>query len=227
MKSAVHLPGAALIIALSLALSFSSCAKQPPAEKPTATSPVKEAPPQSVTEKPPAEAAQQPPAANRTYSPPTDAEVAAAKAAGTRHAIIQTDKGDINVELYGAQEPLTVANFVKLAQAGFYKGLTFHRVESGFVIQGGDPNADGSGGPGYTIKREVSPKLKHVQGALAMARTMNPDSAGSQFYITLAPTPQLDGPPFGPYAVFGKVTSGMDAAKKIVVGDKIKDIVIQ
>ena len=227
MKPAVHLPGAALMIALSLSLPLYSCAKQPTPEKPAATAPAKEPPPQSLTEKPAQEAAQQPPAANPSFSPPTDADVAAAKAAGTRHATIQTDKGNISVELYGEEEPLTVANFVKLAQAGFYKDLTFHRVESGFVIQGGDPNADGSGGPGYTIKREVSPKLKHVQGALAMARTMNPDSAGSQFYITLAPTPQLDGPPFGPYAVFGKVTSGMDVAKKIVVGDKIKDIVIQ
>jgi peptidyl-prolyl cis-trans isomerase B (cyclophilin B) len=219
MKPAVHLPGAALIIALSLSLPLYSCAKQPTTEKPVATAPVKEPPPQ--------EAAQQPPAANRTYSPPTDADIAAAKAAATRHAVIQTDKGNITVELDGKEEPLTVANFVKLAQAGFYKGLTFHRVLPGFVIQGGDPNGDGSGGPGYTIKREISPKLKHVEGALAMARTMNPDSAGSQFYITLAATPQLDGPPSGPYAVFGKVTSGMAVAKKIVVGDKIKDILIQ
>jgi len=159
----------------------------------------------------------------QTYAPPTEAEVAAAQAAGTRKATIQTEKGDIVVELYGNDAPLTVANFVKLARAGFYRGLTFHRVVPGFVIQGGDPNGNGSGGPGYAITLEVSPNLKHVEGALAMARRADPDSAGSQFYITLSVIPDLD----GKYAVFGKTIKGMDVAKGIVIGDKIKDIVIQ
>lgn len=159
---------------------------------------------------------------SKAYQPPTKADVDAAKAAGTRHATIKTARGTIVVELDGKDAPLTVANFVKLANAKFYDGLTFHRVEPGFVIQGGDPNGDGSGGPGYQIKREISPKLRHIEGALAMARSQDPDSAGSQFYITLAATPSLD----DEYAVFGKVTKGMNVVKSIKVGDKITSITI-
>jgi len=159
---------------------------------------------------------------------PTTTEIAAAKSAGTRHAIIKTAKGDILVDLYGADMPITVANFVKLAKKGFYNGLTFHRVETqpGFqLIQGGDPNGTGSGGPGYSITRELNPKLKHETGIIAMARSSDPDSAGSQFYITLCPTPALDRP--DGYAVFGKVTKGLENAKKIVVGDKILSITVK
>jgi peptidyl-prolyl cis-trans isomerase B (cyclophilin B) len=158
-----------------------------------------------------------------TVTKPTAAEVAAAKAAGTRHATITTDKGVIEVDLFGADEPLTVANFVKLAKAKFYDGLIFHRVEPGFVIQGGDPEGTGMGGPGYTINLEVSPKHKHIEGALAMASTSAPNSAGSQFYITLAPAPSLD----GKYAVFGQVTKGMDVVKNIAKGDKMLSIVVK
>jgi cyclophilin family peptidyl-prolyl cis-trans isomerase len=154
---------------------------------------------------------------------PTKKEIDAAKAAGTRQAVIKTSKGDIVVELYGKDAPLTTANFVKLAQAKFYNGLTFHRVEPEFVIQGGDPEGNGMGGPGYSIKLEISPKLKHVEGALAMARSQDPDSAGSQFYITLAPQTMLD----GQYAVFGKTIKGMDVVKKIAVGDKIISITVK
>ncbi len=164
-----------------------------------------------------------PPAARPTVTKPTKAEIAAAKSAATRHAVITTAKGEIDVDLFGSDEPLTVANFVKLATAKFYDGLTFHRVEPGFVIQGGDPAGNGSGGPGYTIDLEVSPKHKHIEGALAMASTSAPNSAGCQFYITLAATPSLD----GKYAVFGQVTKGMDVVKKIAVGDKIVSIVIK
>lgn len=158
-----------------------------------------------------------------TYIHPTDAEIAAAKAAGTRRATIVTDRGTIVCELDGKEAPLTVANFVKLAQAKFYDGLLFHRVVPGFVIQGGDPEGTGMGGPGYAIKREISPKLRHIEGALAMARSKDPDSAGSQFYITLSPTAELD----DEYAVFGKVVKGLDVTKKITVGDTIKSITIE
>jgi peptidyl-prolyl cis-trans isomerase B (cyclophilin B) len=118
-----------------------------------------------------------------------------------------------------------VNNFVFLANQGFFDGLTFHRVEPGFVIQGGDPQGNGRGGPGYTVPGEF--KLKHVEGAIAMARLgdqVNPkrDSSGSQFYITLAPTPNLD----GAYSAFGQVTKGMDVVKKIAMGDVIQKIVI-
>lgn len=170
-----------------------------------------------------------PPVTNNSakkYTPPTEDEVAAAAKSGTRTATITTSKGKIVLELYGADAPLTVANFIKLVKADYYKGLTFHRVVPGFVIQGGDPNGDGSGGPGYSIKLEISPKLRHVTGALAMARSDDPDSAGSQFYITLEEnenTRSLD----DNYAVFGKVISGMDVALKIVQGDKINSITIK
>ena len=161
----------------------------------------------------------------KKYTAPTAAEIKAAKTAGTRKILISTVKGDMTVELYGKDAPLTVANFVKLIKAKFYDGLTFHRVESDpafSLIQGGDPNGDGSGGPGYSIKLEVSPKLLHVKGALAMARTQDPDSAGSQFYICRVATPMLD----GQYAVFGKVIKGLDVANKIKVGDKIKKVTL-
>lgn len=144
-----------------------------------------------------------------------------------RTATIKTEKGDIVIELFGDVAPLTVSNFIKLSQDGFYNNLTFHRREEGFVIQGGDPKGDGTGGPGYTIPAEISDK-KHVRGAVATARlgdAVNPTkaSSGSQFYITLAETPFLD----GEYTVFGLVTSGMDIADKIQVGDKILGVEIK
>ncbi len=125
-------------------------------------------------------------------------------------AVIQTDQGDIAIELYEDDAPNTVANFISLAEKGFYDGLKFHRIVPGFVIQGGDPEGTGRGGPGYTIKDEVNGRT-HVEGAVAMAKTMRPDTAGSQFYICLARTPHLD----KDYTVFGRVTSGMEAVRKI------------
>ncbi len=142
---------------------------------------------------------------------------------GTIHmATMVTDKGNIVVELYG-DTPLSANNFVTLSQNGYYDGLTFHRVDPGFVVQGGDPKGDGGGGPGYTIPAEI--KHTHPRGALAWARTgdqVNPQrrSSGSQFYITLDATPDLN----GGYTVFGYVVEGMDVVDKIAVGDKITRI---
>lgn len=134
-------------------------------------------------------------------------------------ASIQTEKGVIEVELDPSAAPQTVNNFVYLAQNGFYDGLTFHRVEPGFVIQGGDPAGNGTGGPGYNIPPEI--KLTHEEGAIAMARTSGPPettpSSGSQFYITLAPQPSLD----NQYTVFGKTINGMDVVNRIAIGDQI------
>ncbi|MBI4411414.1 MAG: peptidylprolyl isomerase [Deltaproteobacteria bacterium] len=140
-------------------------------------------------------------------------------------AVIKTAKGDITVELYPDKAPFSVTNFVQLAKADFYDGLTFHRVEPGFVIQGGDPAGNGTGGPGYTIPAEIG--LPHIKGALAWARTgdqVNPQrrSSGSQFYIMLEATSFLN----GAYTVFGQVKSGMDVAQKIQRGDKINDVEI-
>ena len=125
----------------------------------------------------------------------------------------QTMKG----ELYPETAPNSVANFVELANSGFYDGVIFHRVIPGFMIQGGDPLGRGTGGPGYQIKGEfaangVANDLKHTRGVLSMARAMDPDSAGSQFFVMVADAPHLD----GQYAAFGKVTEGMDAADNIV-----------
>ena len=144
----------------------------------------------------------------------------------TYRATIQTGKGDIVVSLDAGASPQHVNNFIFLSNEGFYNGLIFHRVEPGFVIQGGDPLGAGQGGPGYTVPGEFS--LKHVEGALAMARLpdqVNPDreSSGSQFYITLAPTEFLD----GEYSVFGRVEQGMDVVRSIQVGDTINRIVIE
>ena len=141
-------------------------------------------------------------------------------------AIIQTNKGDIVVSLNAQAAPEHVNNFIFLSNQGFYDGLTFHRVEPGFVIQGGDPLGSGQGEPGYTIPGEFS--LTHGEGALAMARLpdeVNPnrESSGSQFYITLAPTPFLD----GQYSVFGQVEAGMDVVQSIAVGDVIERITIE
>ena len=113
-------------------------------------------------------------------------------------ATFDTARGPIKVELYPEKAPLTVANFVNLVQRGFYDGLTFHRVISGFMIQGGDPNGDGTGGPGYAIRGEFSSNgvendLSHVRGVLSMARSSSNDSAGSQFFIMHADSESLDG----------------------------------
>ena len=141
-------------------------------------------------------------------------------------AVIHTSKGDITCELYPQSAPLSVTNFIELAKGKFYDGLTFHRVVADFVIQGGDPQGTGSGGPGYTIPAEI--KLPHIQGALAWARLpdqVNPEkrSSGSQFYITLKATPFLD----GEYTVFGQTTKGFDVVQKIEQGDKIQSVEIK
>lgn len=130
--------------------------------------------------------------------------------------VIDTNMGEIKVELYPDVAPITVKNFVDLIKKGFYNGLTFHRVIEGFMIQGGCPKGNGTGGPGYCIKGEfrangVKNDLKHERGVLSMARAMDPDSAGSQFFIMHETSPHLD----GQYAAFGKVTDGMNVVDRI------------
>lgn len=141
----------------------------------------------------------------------------------TYQVIIHSSKGDITCQLNPSEAPLSVTNFIQLAQGGFYNGLAFHRVVPNFVIQGGDPEGTGRGGPGYTVPAEI--KLPHIQGALAWARlpdNVNPKkrSSGSQFYITLEKIPYLD----GEYTVFGQTIGGFDVVKKIEQGDVIKSI---
>ncbi len=131
--------------------------------------------------------------------------------------ITMSDGREMKGELYPDVAPQSVGNFAALANSGFYDGLTFHRVIPGFMIQGGDPKGIGIGGPGYCIKGEfaangVNNPLKHTYGVLSMARSMMPDSAGSQFFIMTSDCPHLD----GQYAAFGKVLEGMDVAEDIV-----------
>ncbi|PYN25615.1 MAG: peptidylprolyl isomerase [Candidatus Rokuibacteriota bacterium] len=137
-------------------------------------------------------------------------------------AVITLEKGgEIRLEFYPADAPKTVENFVTLAKKGFYNGLNFHRVVADFVVQGGCPKGTGTGGPGYQIKAEFN-KQKHVRGTVAMARSQDPDSAGSQFYICYGSTPHLD----GQYTVFGHVVSGMELVDRIKQGDRMTSVAI-
>jgi peptidyl-prolyl cis-trans isomerase B (cyclophilin B) len=137
-------------------------------------------------------------------------------------ATIDTDKGTIELELYPQYAPKTVNNFVFLAKDGYYEGVTFHRVISNFMIQGGDPTGTGRGGPGYKFEDELSGNpLKHETGSLSMANA-GPNTNGSQFFITHSPQPHLN----GKHTVFGKVVSGQDVVNKIQQGDTIKSIKI-
>jgi peptidyl-prolyl cis-trans isomerase B (cyclophilin B) len=135
---------------------------------------------------------------------------------------METSKGTVMVEVYPKLMPVTVANFEKLVKAGFYDGLTWHRVED-WVVQTGDPTATGSGGSDETIPLEVSRVLKNVRGALGMARTNDPNSATSQFYVLKSDAEWLD----GGYAVFGKVTSGIEVIDQLTAEDTVTKITIE
>ena len=162
---------------------------------------------------------------------------------GKEIAVITTDEGTIRVQLHGEDAPIHVGNFVELAQKGFYDGLKFHRYVPGFVIQGGCPNTReatpeqvaagrapgmapfGTGNPGYSIKEEftTNPNNSHEDGALAMARSMDPNSAGSQFYLCLGPQHNLD----SGYTVFGQTIEGKDVIGQLRAGDVIESVVIE
>ncbi|MBC2697056.1 MAG: peptidylprolyl isomerase [ANME-2 cluster archaeon] len=135
-----------------------------------------------------------------------------------KKAIIETDKGNIVLELFENDAPNTVANFVKLINKGYYNGLKFHRVIPNFMVQGGCPVGNGTGGPGYAIKCEINPK-KHLTGTLSMAHA-GKDTGGSQFFITHSPQPHLD----GVHTVFGQVIEGMDVVNAIRQGDVMKQV---
>ncbi len=140
-----------------------------------------------------------------------------------KKAIIHTEKGTIEVELFEKDAPGTVANFEKLINDNFYDGLTFHRVISNFVIQGGCPNGKGTGGPGYSIKCETENNPnKHERGSLSMAHA-GKDTGGSQFFISHSPQPHLD----GRHTVFGKVVKGLDVVDNIRQGDKMLELSIK
>ena len=135
-------------------------------------------------------------------------------------AVIKTDKGDLTLELYPQDAPVTVNSFVSLARKGFYDGLTFHRIIPGFMAQGGDPTGTGSGGPGYKFQDEFSSRTNQ-EGSLSMANS-GPNTNGSHFFICYAPQPHLN----GKHTVFGQLTQGMDALKQLVNGDKMNQVII-
>ena len=149
----------------------------------------------------------QPPSATPLASPP-----ASPSGDGTT-ATIETDLGNITFEIFTDSSPVAAENFINLAEAGFYNGVGFHRIIPDFMIQGGDPDGDGSGGPGYSIADEPIVG-DYNRGMVAMARTSQPHSEGSQFFIMVKDTPQLNG---GGYAIFGRVTSGLEVADQISV----------
>src|SRR5574344_415738 len=135
------------------------------------------------------------------------------KKVANRIAVFETNKGTFEIELFEDKTPITTKNFIDLAEKGFYNGVIFHRVIDGFMIQGGDPDGTGMGGPGYKIKDEFGEGLKHDdEGILSMANA-GPNTGGSQFFITLAPTPWLN----GHHAIFGKIVEGMDVVRLIGV----------
>lgn len=147
---------------------------------------------------------------------------------GKEVAVITTAKGVIRLRFFGDVAPNHVKSFIELAKSGVYDGTTFHRVEPGFVVQGGDPFSKtgagpvGTGGPGYRVPAEFSDR-PHLEGTLSMARSTDPNSAGSQFFICLGAAPHLN----GKYTVFGEVIEGMDVVKTIAVGDVMESVVIE
>jgi peptidyl-prolyl cis-trans isomerase B (cyclophilin B) len=142
--------------------------------------------------------------------------------AKTARARITTPKGDIVFSFYPDDAPIHSAAFIKLARAGFYDGLSFHRYEPGFVIQGGDPAGNGTGGPGYNLDAEFN-EHPHIKGTVAMARSANPNSAGSQFYICLDDAPFLN----RQYTVFGHVVEGQNVVDQIRAGDAMTKVTIE
>lgn len=153
---------------------------------------------------------------------PTQVPIEAAQS-GELMAVIRTAKGEIEVTLFPAEAPVTVASFINLAQRGYYDGLTFHRVLPDFMIQGGDPTGTGSGGPGYTFADEFSRSRRHDSAGILSMANAGPGTNGSQFFITHRPTPHLD----DMHTVFGKVSSGQDIVDAIAQGDVVETIVIE
>ncbi|MBL9152911.1 MAG: peptidylprolyl isomerase [Verrucomicrobiales bacterium] len=135
---------------------------------------------------------------------------------------LKTEKGDIEATMFSSQVPLTTANFLNLAQRGYYDGITFHRVIAKFMIQGGDPTGTGMGGPGYKFEDEFKPALKHSKAGIFSMANAGPRTNGSQFFITHVPCPHLD----GRHSVFGEVTKGQEVVDTIAKGDKITGIEI-
>lgn len=206
------------IAAIAAMALMAGCGKQP--ETPAAAAETTEAAAETTET-----AAETTEAAAETTEAAAETTGAGELTADRHHVVIHVkDYGPISVELYADAAPITTANFLKLAGEGFYDGLTFHRIIPGFMIQGGDPTGTGAGGSSQSIKGEFSSNgvknpLLHTRGAISMARTQDPDSASSQFFIVHQDSPSLD----GSYAVFGYVTDGMEVVDKICENTKVED----
>lgn len=213
-----------LILSLVFLGWISGCATSPET-KPEATAAAPTAPVAAASATPsevkPAETPA-PVATNAEATPTPEKPKPAPKKKGKKMLVIETTHGTIEVELFPKEAPKTVARISELAKKGFYNGLSFHRVVPGFVAQGGDPKGDGTGGSGQNLPAEFNWR-KHVEGAVAMARAQDPNSADSQFYISLGTHPHLD----NNYTVFGQVVKGMEAAKKIAIGDKMTKVTVK
>jgi cyclophilin family peptidyl-prolyl cis-trans isomerase len=211
---------------LALALLLASCilivgCKKGSIPQSTQPSELTNAPQSKIEKETPAPKTAEPSEADEVVAPGGEVEEATPAEEVEVVAVLDTTKGKIVIELYPDSAPETVANFKKLIRKKFYDGLTFHRYVEDFVIQGGDPVGDGTGGPGYAIKDEFNNR-KHVAGTVAMAHA-GPNTAGSQFYICLAPAPHLD----GGYTIFGQVIQGMDNVFKLRQGDKMTKVTLE
>lgn len=201
-----------MVLGLASELFFSS---KPQPVAPTAVPIAFNTPTPAAPATPPSAAS---PVARKTYSAPPPMTIDVNK---TYTATIETNKGVIKLQLLPAVAPKTVNAFITLARDGYYDGLTFHRVED-WVVQGGDPTGTGTGGPGYTLPAEFN-ATKHIVGTLAMARSNDPNSAGSQFYIVKKEAPWLD----NQYTVFGQTIEGMDVVNKLAIGDTMRKVTIE
>ncbi len=194
----------ALIIGAFVAVYYFAVAR--PASAPPSTPPPAEATPDD-----------EPRASAMSWAEPPEMAIDPAK---HYEAILKTEKGDVRMELYAEQTPVTVNNFVFLARQGYYDGVTFHRVIPGFMAQTGDRGGTGSGSPGYAFQDEFDPALRHdAAGVVSMANPGTPDSNGSQFFITYAPEPHLD----GLHTVFGRVVDGMDVVEALTPRNPAED----
>jgi peptidyl-prolyl cis-trans isomerase B (cyclophilin B) len=224
----------AVLVAAVMAFALLGCST-PKGSEPAGQSTSQTPPPAATNESPgeqsgaaPENPAEQQGAEQQPAPGEEPLHVSTVKPAGDEVAVVKTNKGEIRFKLFAKDAPNTVASFIELANKKFYDGTRWHRVVPGFVIQGGDPLSKtlpagdpriGTGGPGYRLKAEFNAR-KHLTGTVAMARSQDPDSAGSQFYICLAPQPSLD----GQYTVFGQVSSGMDVVAKIQADDVIQSV---
>jgi peptidyl-prolyl cis-trans isomerase B (cyclophilin B) len=170
----------------------------------------------------PVQPAQQNPSSQPNQSAQTSAQTGVSMSKNPT-VVFETTKGTFKAEIFEQEAPITAKNFLDLVNSGFYNNLTFHRYVQNFVIQGGDPKGDGTGGSGKTIPLEIVPGLTHDIGALGMARSQDPNSASSQFYVVIGEAHFLD----GQYAVFGNVTEGMDVVNQLRQGDRMTKVYVQ